>query len=137
MIELVAFIVFISLFILVCIDNVLLRNKTKRISMSLVQLYIEKNVLSEHLSQVLVENESKSVEQTDGFLKFVSQSRDWAYSYIEDAQDKIQKFDKVVDSVSGSTSKESLKRILEAYKELKTLLPDNQENIIVQGEPNE
>jgi hypothetical protein len=35
---------------------------------------------------------SLSTQGNDGFLKFVSQSRDWAFGYIEEAQTAIKDF---------------------------------------------
>ena len=45
-----------------------------------------KNKLLEQISI----KESKKLEQTEGFFRFISQSRDWAFTYIEDVQKAIQ-----------------------------------------------
>lgn len=73
-------------------------------------------------------------KSNEDFLKFVSDSRDWAYIYIENVQESLNKFVKDVDpeidyfneyGIAGSSFPHynSIKKISESYKELKKLLP--------------
>jgi hypothetical protein len=77
---------------------------------------------------------SESVHK-ENFIKFVSESRDWAFSYIEEVQEGLSKFVEDIDSYieyfdtySDVISVErpdyaAMKQISKSYKELKKLLP--------------
>jgi hypothetical protein len=71
----------------------------------------------------------------EDFLKFISDSRDWAYTYIEDVQESLNKFITDIEpeiayfdeyGIVGSSFPHyhSMKKISVAYKELKKLLPE-------------
>ena len=73
----------------------------------------------------------------ENFIKFLSDSRDWAYQYIEDVQKGLNKFvtevdrdidyfDKYGGVVPSSPNTDILKRISTSYKELKQLLPEDE-----------
>lgn len=71
----------------------------------------------------------------ENFLKFISESRDWAFEYIEEVQEGLNKFVSDVDSYieyfdfyGDTISVErpdyaAMKQISQSYKELKKLLP--------------
>lgn len=89
--------------------------------------------IQKELQIVRDEQLSKDIEKTDGFLKFVSDSREWAFSYIEDVQYKIAKFDKDIESIldyyslydsnAQGVHVDLAKQVSEAYAELKSVLP--------------
>jgi hypothetical protein len=62
---------------------------------------------------------SNDVEKTDGFLKFVSDSRDWAFQYIEDIQKALVEYDAALNT-------DDAKIINEAYNKLMGMLPDDE-----------
>jgi hypothetical protein len=74
----------------------------------------------------------------ESYVKFISDSRDWAYEYIETVQEKLSTFATKVEpqlnyfntygtAVSGPHTI-LVKEITEAYEELKTIMPqDNKE----------
>jgi hypothetical protein len=76
----------------------------------------------------------------ENFLKFISESRDWAFNYIETVQEGLLKFinsvendikhfDQYGDVLSiNRPDYDAMKRISIAYKELKGLLPEEQAN---------
>jgi hypothetical protein len=77
---------------------------------------------------------------SEAFLKFVSDSRDWAYQYIENVQTSLNKFitdiepevvyfDAYGDLMGAEPNYNSMKKISGAYKELKKLLPEDHENL--------
>ena len=81
---------------------------------------------------------TKELSETDGFVKFISQSRDWAFQYIEEVQTALSEFDKSVDPLlkwamrfgilNGETAHTKiLSEISEAYDKLKSVLPENTE----------
>lgn len=49
-----------------------------------VQVTLDKIVLQDHLAQLQTDAEP------DGFIKFLSESREWAFTYIEDVQETIK-----------------------------------------------
>jgi hypothetical protein len=70
----------------------------------------------------------------ESYVKFITDSRDWAYAYIEDVQDKLQSFANKVEpqlnyyntygtSVQGP-HQILVKEITEAYEELRAVLPE-------------
>lgn len=72
----------------------------------------------------------------EDFLKFISDSRDWAYTYIEDVQASLNKFitdiepeilffDQYGDLMSAEPNYNSMKKVSVAYKELKKFLPED------------
>jgi hypothetical protein len=132
MFEMSVFILFIAMFIYLLIANVKIRLKNKTLALTILQERIDKNIIIDKISKDL--DKTKPIEQTDGFLKFISESRDLAFSYIEEAQTGISKFVKGVQpemeyfnkfgSISeGQPLHESMVKISKEYEELKKLLP--------------
>lgn len=82
-------------------------------------------------------NEKTEQEQAnEDFLKFISDSRDWAYTYIDEVQASLNKFITDIEpeiayfdeyGIVGSSYPHyySMKKISGAYKELKKLLPED------------
>jgi hypothetical protein len=75
----------------------------------------------------------------DNFLKFVSDSREWAFDYIETVQTELKTFLDVADKefnhfdqygivIEGSPHYESMKTLSKEYKKLKLLLPEESKN---------
>lgn len=106
---------------------VLLRKRKDNIKV-IAQLLLNIDTYKNHIAKLTENEDNKNIEQTDGFLKFISQSRDWAFVYIEDAQAKIAKFNQDLDAIIelGGNKKETVKKILEAYEPIRSLLPDEQ-----------
>jgi hypothetical protein len=132
-IESIVFGSFIVLFLFLIADGIRVRASKKELKTRLLQSEIDKSLLSEKLLQLMAEKESKGVESTDGFLKFISESRDWAFMYIEDVQRALEEFDTKITpileyySTYGSTV-EGLHTDLaidvrNAYSDLKSMLP--------------
>ncbi len=87
----------------------------------LEQADIDRLLLARRLEQELNTRDSTKLEQTEGFVKFISESRDWAFKYIEDVQAAIVDlgvYEKniVVDS--------NVPKAVEAYNNLKKFLPN-------------
>jgi len=82
------------------------------------------------------ENDPGLIENTEGFLRFISESRDWAFKYIENVQFVLNKFIKDIepeinyfkeygDLGSMAPNYYSMKKITGEYEELKKLLPED------------
>lgn len=77
---------------------------------------------------VTIENSEKDKVKED-FLKFVSDSREWAFNYIEDVQKQIGEVLEVmnlpIENIESKKRKSSdEKTLIGAYKKLKDLLPE-------------
>jgi hypothetical protein len=75
----------------------------------------------------------------ESFIKFLSDSRDWAYQYIEDVQNGLNSFIKEVEPsinhfdnfgivVEGSPHHQSMIKISQEFKKLKKLLPEENDD---------
>lgn len=139
MIELIAFIFFSILFFFLVFKNVQLRIKLSATTLELLRAHLDKTIISDQLSKmngVVVKQDSSS----EAFLKFVSDSRDWAYQYIDDVQESLNKFISDIEPEIAYFDEyglvgdayphyHSMKKISGAYKELKKLLPEDYDRI--------
>jgi hypothetical protein len=129
---------------LLCFIIAYLVTLTKLISTkkSLGKLYVDNFALEEYIKTLKNIKEDKSDQQIhqENFLKFLSDSRDWAFNYIEDVQSGLNKFvgdiepeinyfKEYGDIASMHPNYYSLKKITEAFEELKKLLPKEEEEI--------
>ena len=136
MLDFFAFFIFIALFFVLVVRNIMLSLKVSSITKSLLQSEVDKNILAEKLFESSARNLMQKDESSEAFLKFVSDSRDWAYQYIEgvqssldsfitDVEPEIAYFDEYGIASSAYPHYHSMKKISGAYKELKKLLPDS------------
>jgi hypothetical protein len=111
------------------------------LSLYVLQKKANKTLIAKTLETLLLQQLSRNTNKTDkdqsneDFLKFVSDSRDWAYQYIEEVQEVLNKFitdiepeidyfDEYGVASSAYPHYHSMKKISRAYKELKNLLPE-------------
>lgn len=116
------------------------------LSLYVIQKRANKVIIAKTLEALLLQQLTRNPSKTDqdqsneDFLKFVSDSRDWAYQYIEDVQNSLNKFITDLEpeityfdeyGIVGSAFPHyhSMKKISEAYKELKKLLPEDYDRI--------
>jgi hypothetical protein len=106
------------------------------------RLYVDNFTLEEYIKTVKNLKEDKTDQQIhqENFLKFISDSRDWAFEYIEKVQDGLSEFIDSVDSDIKYFDKygevlsvnrpdyDAMKRISIAYKNLSSLLPEEKTN---------
>jgi hypothetical protein len=137
-IEFIAFLTVIILFFMLIIKYVRLSLKLSATTLELIKSNVDKSIVSEKLLEI---SESKADPSSEAFLKFISDSRDWAYQYIDEVQGGLNKFITDVepeinyfkeygDLGSMSPNYYSLKKITEAYEELKKLLPEDYDKIV-------
>jgi len=118
------------------INNLKLRSKTKKLTSQVIQISLDKAVISEQLKKVLDQKDSESIEKSEGFLKFVSQSRDWAFDYIEQVQAALLEFRNKVEpqilyaktygtTVGESTHSIIVDKISDAYDDLVKIMPED------------
>jgi hypothetical protein len=112
------------------------------LSLYVLQKRANKALIAKTLEALLMQQLTSNINKTDkdqsneDFLKFVSDSRDWAYQYIEEVQKGLDNFITDIEpeisyfdeyGVVGSAYPHyhSMKKISGAYKELKKLLPED------------
>ncbi len=95
----------------------------KKASALLVQAELDKMMLVNRIEKIAEDLQALETQQSDGFLKFISQSRDWAFDYIEKVQDAI------VQLNTAMIASDEVK-ITEAYKKLIEFLPENNPDVV-------
>lgn len=106
--------------------NIKIKKENTFLKLALIEEFASKNI--------------KTPEQTpDSFLKFVSDSREWAFEYIENVQKELRLFIDIADKQFAFFDKfgsltdqypnyQAMKIISEEYKKLKELLPEESKN---------
>jgi threonyl-tRNA synthetase len=135
MIDFIIFLSLVAVIVTLILNVVRLRLKNRRLASELLQITLDQNTLMTKLAEELKRKEEVSLEKTDGFLKFISESRELAFEYIEAMQEALVKFkDKVGPEIEymltyGTATGDNLQsksflKIEKAYKELiKETLP--------------
>jgi hypothetical protein len=137
-IGLISFGILFSLFVTFLIISIFSRIKIIKLQNIISQLRVDNLLLINETAIQFNKLQVKELEQTDGFLKFIEQSRDWAFQYIEEMQSAFLKFDKEISSIQqwnetygtvtdGGVYSEKIKQISLAYNQLKDLLPKDTE----------
>ena len=135
-------VVFATLSVCFAMSYMLVLRQSIKLKKDISKLFIENTLLQEYVdltkSTKIKEDSDDSIHK-ENFIKFLSDSRDWAFSYIEKVQKGLTKFvsdvdadvshfDEYGDALSMSRPDyPSMKNISRAYKELKTLLPEENE----------
>lgn len=135
MIEFLSFVTFMLVFVFLLMSTIKFRVDNFRLASINLQLAIEKAEIAKRLEASLLQNSQEPIKETDGFVNFISESRDWAFDYIEtvqvgldnfikDAGPAIEYFDKYGDAMHTPLT-DGMAKISEAYKDLKTLIPED------------
>ena len=132
--SLIAFCIFMFAFVGLIFNLIKMRNQNIKLKLQIIDLIQRNEILKTSLNS----KDDKDIEKTEGFLNFVTQSRDWAFEYIENVQSGLKKFVNDIepeieyfkeygDITSMQPNYYSMKKIAEAYEELKKLLPEEDE----------
>jgi hypothetical protein len=114
--------------------------KLSQTTLELIKAHVDKTIISEKLSDLAEQPKNISDPAAEAFLKFISDSRDWAYQYIDEVQTSLDKFvteiepeilyfDTYGDLMGAEPNYNSMKKISVAFKDLKNLLPEGYGNI--------
>ena len=126
MFELIVLVGALILISLLTVESVRVRVRIRRISVALLQSEINREAIEKRLLEVLASKDSSSVEQTDGFLKFVSESRDAAFRYIEVVQESLKSLEEALSLLSTTSIKAAdRKRAIEIIEKAIKNLPDD------------
>ena len=134
--EAVAYGVLLLIIVVLLINNLAIRSKNRRLSADIIQIALDKSIISKKLKEELDKKDSESIEKSEGFLKFISQSRDWAFDYIEQVQAALLEFKNKIEpqilyaKTYGTTTGESphtiiIDRISDAYDDLLKVMPED------------
>lgn len=136
--DLIAMIAMSVVITILVVDNISIRIRRRRLATQMMQLALDKVSLLNEIGKLTEQQQSTSIEQTDGFLKFISDSRDWAFGYIEEVQAALAAFDKKMSlllkyaktygAVVESHLTPTVEQIDEAYNELLKVLPKESNN---------
>ena len=83
------------------ISNIIIRIKNKQLFTFAAQAEIDRATVYSQAKEIFKEEYEKA-ESNDGFIKFMSTSRDWAFQYIEDVQKDLYALKDVFDSTGSS-----------------------------------
>jgi hypothetical protein len=114
--------------------------KSSKLAKEITTLYIDNLALKKFIDNEIDNKITSQDVHNENFVKFLSDSREVAYSYIEDVQSGLNKFVSDVepeinyfkeygDLMGMHPNYYSLKKITEAYEELKKLLPKDEEEV--------
>jgi len=132
MLDLIIFIVGMVLITFFTYAVIALSLRNKMLQKDVAQGLIDQFALMQKLEEASRNTDAKKIEETEGFLKFVSQSRDWAFQYIERVQVAIKNFQDIFHPIAVQYYKdkeqpidqEEFGKLFEAYKKLVEELPD-------------
>ena len=116
------------------ISYFLIYKKLTLMAQEYATLYIDQIALEKFVESMNLDSISDQEVHKENFIKFLSDSRDWAFEYIEDVQSglikfvddikpEIEYFKEYGDLVSMHPNYYSMKKITEAYDGLVKLLP--------------
>ena len=119
------------IFISFVVSTIVLKKKNTNLTASIITILLE-NANNKSAT------EDKNLNTNEGFVKFLSDSRDWAFAYIEEVQTILRKFVSEVgpeidhyrkfgQAVDGPNN-DSLDKISNAYSELEKVLPKEDNN---------
>jgi len=117
-----------------CAAYIITLKKLSKSQKAFLELLAASAKLQEIINELDTESRSESDIHKDNFIKFISDSRDWAFQYIEEVQDGLKKFIEDIDPeieyfkeygdvMAMQPNYYSMKKIVESYNELKKLLP--------------
>lgn len=115
--DIIATIIATALIVVLVADNIRFRIKHRDALMSIVQAEIDKMAILSKLDESVKENE---ITKSDGFVRFLSESRDAAFSYIESAQEDLSIFIEKSDHIFKNIADRDAQA---AYEKIKELLP--------------
>lgn len=92
-IEFVVFSIFLIVFFVLVFANIKTRLQNNKLKANLTQETINRAIVMQEMQKLMAEVDVKNSNQNDGFLKFVSDSREAAFKYIEEVQSAINEFD--------------------------------------------
>ena len=117
----------VAILVILFISNRKLKKEADQLAMLLVEEHFKMQKQQHELDEMA---NLAPIDTNDGFVKFLSQSREWAYNYIDTVQEKFAEFDSIISIHldKNKLDEEEVKNISVAYSALKqSVLPENNE----------
>jgi hypothetical protein len=122
------------------ISYFLISKKLTLMAQEYATLYIDQIALEKAVESMNLDSITDQEVHKENFIKFLSDSRDWAFAYIEDVQAELKQFVEEIepeinyfkeygDLTSMQPNYYSMKKIAEAYDKLIKVLPKEEEEI--------
>jgi malate synthase len=130
-VELSVFIFLTVLFFALVYDSLRLRFNLQKMSRKMVQQRIDYDSIVVKLQEALKESDTKNVESKEGFIKFLTDSRDWAFQYIENVQSAIDKLNEESVKVDFNASyllPEEVESLHDAILKILEQIPEDSQN---------
>lgn len=127
MLELLIFISLVIFFIYLFINNIQLRKKNFYLLKYFSENQVALSVLEKQLETL--ENITEENLHQDHFLKFISDSRDVAFNYINEVQNKILSFENNIKVQIMENSIDDIQECCDQYEKLINLLFSEIEDI--------
>lgn len=131
MFDFLVFSIFLIFVTLLSISTIKTKIKNVELLEKFLESSIEKALIAEKLESELLKNSKTVSSDEQGFVNFLSQSRDWAFEYIESVQATIKDFQSEVLPIIDGLEKEDIEdfklstiKMAESSKKLIKLLPE-------------
>lgn len=111
------------------ISNILIRLKNKTLFIKAAQAEVDRTTVYQQAQDIFKAEYEKS-NTNDGFLKFMSTSRDWAFQYIEDVQRDLYDLKELHDRVgTGPKTVAQANDLNERINRVLSHLPKGEDNV--------
>ena len=117
MLDLLIFIFVVIVITGAVIENIRLKNKNIELMFLLAQSTLDITAIKDKIS-----SQDNDTEK-DHFITFLNDTREMAYKYIEDLQNELIIFAKVLDNESESPNDLSVPRIKKAFEQIEKMRP--------------
>lgn len=125
-VEIGVYAILIGAVIYLAYDNLRSRHRSIKLAHSLIQKELDMKAVQDRLDQVSTQMANLSTSDKD-FIKFLSDTREQAFSYIEDAQSMMQVINSDLEDlekiVSPVATPDMLTKINSISKNIQSLLP--------------
>ena len=122
---------FITLSISFAIAYVSVAAKLEKVNFAFIQLYLSNQTLESYVKKhnLNIEDSAEQIHK-ENFIKFLSESREWAFDYIETAQAVVREvadyldnqdndFDKAYETIQNAIANDERTKRLESIKQAK------------------
>lgn len=121
MLDIIFFILTVIVITFIVIENIRLKNKNLELLFLITQLNID-------LESIKKKVKLDDIVEKDHLISFLTETRDIAYSYIEEVHEELIKFKEVIEKETLDINEKSLSKIENAFKELKKIYPQEIKN---------
>ena len=126
-VNLLAYIAYSLILVSLSIVAIRLYVKNTKLSAEVMQLLADKLLLIQKIGELSAADDSLVIEQTEGFVRFLTDSRQWAFDYIETVQEASDNFQEVLDRMvfEDFLGPEQIEELRIAYQKFATAMPSN------------